>query len=87
MIAAGKQIANGINLIVNYPQEINNGKWLLYLVSTSVTVGGGRVAGKCSENYTNVLQIKPPSPEVRASRRSKRYASEEVSLSFLSVLM
>jgi len=80
-------MAEGIQLEVDYPFEINNGKWLLYLVSSRVSGGGGRVAGKCTQDHTNVRQFKLPSPAAKASaRRNKRYANEEVITLILTVL-
>ena len=47
-------MAEGLELVVNYPMELYNGKWLLYLISATVEKGVTKF-GECTTNYTNSL--------------------------------
>ena len=68
---AGKLTADKILLNIHYPYEINNGKWLLYLISTKVTVNAGVPAGECSSEYTNPLRYTAAPPDVKLGRRRR----------------
>uniref|UniRef100_F6XNC0 Uncharacterized protein n=1 Tax=Ciona intestinalis TaxID=7719 RepID=F6XNC0_CIOIN len=71
----GLQLANGVRLIVDFPIEINNGKWLMYLVSAHVRSGGLQIVGECEQQYQNTLHFKlPVTASVSAARRTKREA-------------
>ncbi|XP_078483831.1 integrin alpha-6 isoform X1 [Ciona intestinalis] len=71
----GLQLANGVRLIVDFPIEIKNGKWLMYLVSAHVRSGGLQIVGECEQHYQNTLHFKlPVTSSVSAARRTKREA-------------
>jgi len=55
---SGSRTARGLSLNVAYPVELYNGKWLLYLLSTSVIRAGTSElrVGKCDATYTNYLK-------------------------------
>nr|XP_039248574.1 integrin alpha-6-like [Styela clava] len=71
VINQGSQPASGIVVNIDFPMEINNGKWLLYLVASDVIAGSPVPAGTCSGNYVNVLQL-DPRLQAPANIRSKR---------------
>jgi len=70
-VLAGFQVADGVKLNIRFPIEIINGKWLLYLVSTSVKTGGSLIVGECADIYANPLQYKLPLGSSRHKRQVK----------------
>ncbi|XP_039248949.2 integrin alpha-6-like [Styela clava] len=66
--------ASDLNLNVQLPAEIHNGKWLLYLVTADVNDGGIQAAGDCGSSNVNVLQLEPSLVAASTSGRSKREA-------------
>ena len=67
-LTTGIRMANGIKLNVKLPTEIQNGKWLLYPVSTSVLGGGKQVTGECNDTLINPLSYRLPDVASRTKR-------------------
>lgn len=73
----GTQEARDLQLNIDYPRELYNEKWLLYLTTASVLQGQKRV-GSCETKYINELQKKigQESAKTLAVVRAKRDADE-----------
>jgi len=85
----GSSVASGLELAVEFPLELYNEKWLMYLSDTRVLGEGNTIKGSCEPTYVNVnkygLGTDKENAEINA-RKARSLTEDEIKVSYAQLL-